>query len=188
MKKVLRTRSLLAVLSLLLGCGLTAYRANSEEKLTKDGLQPVQGLAVFDAKGKKVGNVLGIQGPDATIAFRANGELVVANVDFFGFTSHNGGFTHVLEPNANVFFFESSSCVDTPFIPLGFGGTSLAPLHILDGTKLYTSGGPQTNMIVRAQGSGGSCVPAVNPWQSPATPLRLLIDLGTQFQPPFTLR
>ena len=181
MIKKLRKRFLLSSLcALLLGCSLAGYKAYGNDK---DPIQPAQNLTIFDSKGKKVGNFLGFSSGAAIVAFRVNAELVVLYIHTFGYA--DGGF---LMRNSDL-YFESSNCTGTPFNSSG-GLVGLAPFHILDGTKVYSLDGPLKTIIPKSRGSTSypdTCQP-VDPGPTNATPLRFLIDLGTQFQPPFTLK
>ena len=180
-----RRRFLMGILLIFLGYNLAATEAYAKEK---NSPQPVQSLAVFDAQGKRVGNVLGFVGVIAKVAYRIDGELVILNVGRQGFTGDGGGFLQ----NFGSFYFESVNCTGTPFDTSGGGAPSIlmAPAHLLDGTKLYSYGGPPKTIIVRSQGSTSSpswCQP-LSSFQQVASPMRLLIDLADHFQPPFTLR
>ncbi|OFW39298.1 MAG: hypothetical protein A3J28_17635 [Acidobacteria bacterium RIFCSPLOWO2_12_FULL_60_22] len=184
MMKKLRSGSLLAVVSIFLGCGFLSYETHAQ-----NNLQPVERVTVYDANAKRVGVVLGFH-PGAglgipIIAFRVDGRLATLLVEphrFFGFGATG---------SAGNLLFESANCAGTPFLS-GAPSPSLAVNNVLDGTKLYANEYPtQRTIIVRSQGSTSQsnvpCEP-VNPFQVVASPLRFLIDLGTQFQPPFTLR
>ena len=162
----------------LFGCGLLAV---------EDTLQPVQGLTVFDAKGKRVGTVIGFGNTTElpTVAFRVHGRLVILKVDRDRFTNSRFAVT-------NSIFFESGNCTGTAFAsmePLSDTFT-LAPIHILNGMGVYAFNGPRRTVVVGSQKSSDSpnqCM-ALSSYEDFLVPLRLLIDLGTQFQPPFTLR
>ena len=192
--KNLRENFLLAALSVLLGFSFTGYKAYAQNKDNQDALQPVQGLTVFDAKGKRVGNVLGFTldtggfwGGAATVALRVGGELVILYVTPDGFTGSEHGFTK----NMNPLYFESSGCTGAASMNPQTVNPALAPPHILHGTKLYAFDGPPRTVIVGSLGYSdirdNPCQP-VNPHEILAQPLRFLIDLGTQFQPPFTMK
>jgi hypothetical protein len=144
----------------------------------------VQSLTVLDGNAKRVGNVLGF-GPAAgvaTVSFRVNGELVVISVNHDGFTI-NSSFTN----GPGSLIFESTNCMGTAFAVFGPPGPSLAPLHLLSGTLLYAWDGPQTTIIEKSQLDNGICQ-TEGPGQTVGTPLRLVIDLSTQFKPPFTMK
>lgn len=178
-----RYRRVVALGVAVVSYGLFSWACLAEDK---PSIQPIRALTVSDKNGNKVGDVLSLQGWVATIALRVDEELLVANVDQSGFVG--GLFTNVMQPNGNGFFYESASCAGPPFIPLGPITTSLSPIHFLDRGKLYSYAGQQTTIIVKAQGSGGQCNPVSTPWQSSATPLRLVADLSKEFTPPFTFK
>ena len=141
----------LAALALLLGCSFASYKANAEDKDNKDNkdrARLVQSLSVFDANGKRVGNVLGFFGANAIIAFRVDGEVVILGLNHAIFESVN----QFAERRSDL-YFESANCTGTPFSPAGSPNPALAPFHILDGTKLYAFDGPPRTIIVRSLGS-----------------------------------
>jgi len=182
-----------AVLSLLLICSAAGHKADAQNKGNQNAIQPVQSLTVFDANGKRVGNVLGFyvenssafRGGDATVALRVGGELVILYVKPDRFTGKEHGFTQ----ESTSLYFASSNCtgpaytvthIVTPF-------PTLVGPHVLHGTKLYALDGPPKSIILGSIGSISSCdpVPFV---ETIKQPLRFLTDLADQFQPPFTLK
>ena len=180
-----RKRNILLVVlvSLLFEISFAAQHTDARENV-----QPVENLSVVDGRGRRVGNVLGFREQIAKIALRIDGELAILNVSPQGFTGDGGGFLF----NSGPFYFESTNCTGTPFDQSGGGEPplALAPVHLLDGTKLYSRAGSPRSIIVRSWGStssSGWCQP-LNSFQQMASPWRFLIDLSTQFQPPFTLR
>ena len=183
--KNLRKGLLLTSVFLLLGCSFASYKAYAEDKTNKGRLQPANDLTVFDGTGKRVGIVLGFFGTNATVTFRLDGEVVIIGVNRERFDFVNGYTSRDLE-----FYFESSNCTGMPFTIWSGGTTQLAPIHVIDGTNLYGLDGPLKSIIVRSRGSivnPSICTP-VNSFQWNSFPLRFLIDLSTQFQPPFTVR
>ncbi|OFV90947.1 MAG: hypothetical protein A3H28_03510 [Acidobacteria bacterium RIFCSPLOWO2_02_FULL_61_28] len=191
-----RKSLLLAALTFFLGCSFLSPGGKAEEKT----IQPVQNLTIFDGGGKRVGTVLGfnfestgglqgfVQGGDATVAMRIAGELVILYVRLDRFIGKEQGFT--LDYTNATLRFESSNCAGTPYIPAPNVPPTppLAPLHVLNGTRLYALGGPPRSIVLRSIEQNSSCSP-VNPVESvQEQPLRFLIDLSTQFQPPFTMR
>ena len=179
MTKQFGKNTLLAALTLLLICGLASHRAYAADDKDKDSIQPVQSLTVFDVNGKKVGGVLDATVTIATVAFRVNGELVILDLthDHFGGTSQGPSL-----------LFESTNCMGTAFVISGPPGPSLAPLHILSGTLLYDYTATSTTITAKSQLDGSNCQ-AISPYQPPPVlPLRLLIDLSTQFTPPFIMK
>ena len=183
--KNLRKGLLLISIFLLLGCSFVVYKAYAEDKANKGRLLPANDLTVFDGTGKRVGTVLGFWGTNATIAFRLDGEMVIIGVNRERFDFVNGYTSRDLE-----FYFESSNCTGTPFTTWTGGTTTqLAPIHVIDGTNLYGLDS-LTSIIVKSRGSiinPSICTP-LNSFQTNSFPLRFLIDLNTQFQPPFTVR
>lgn len=181
----LRKYVILAIVSVLFLLSFASHKTYAEDK---DRPQPVQGLTVFDANGKRVGSVLGFGGTSElpTVAFRVDGRLVILNVgrNRFEQSGFTGDFT------TGSFLYESANCVGAPFFVLLPPDTS-SPFHILNGTKLYALAGAPKTIIVSSEGittfTNSSCSP-VSPFQAVARPLRLLIDLADHFQPPFTLR
>ena len=187
--KKLRQNLLLAVLCGLIGSSFTGYKAYGQNKKSQGALQPVQGLTVFDAKGQRIGTVLGFgsaSGSFPTIAFRVEGRLVILNVEQHKI--RGGEFTR----EVSSFYFESPNCTGPAFGSPGTPDATVAPIQVLDGTKLYVVDGPPTTIFVRSQGSTSSpsnpCVTIDPPFQTVGKPVRFLIDLADHFQPPFTLR
>ena len=91
--------------------------------------------------------------------------------------------------------FESSNCTGTGFITPGWASTAhsngFVPIHFLEGKKLYGLGGAPKAVVIGSQETyvapNYTCV-SFSPYQVTLQPLRFLIDLSTQFQPPFTMR
>ena len=181
---------MLAVLALAFLLNFSSQRAIAQDRGDKDTLQPVQGLTVFDANSKRVGAVLGFTGSngnDTVVAFRFRGELIIIAIDGNGLRFAPSPFGW----GANPFFFESSNCMGTPFELASSTRPTLAPSIFLMGSNLYTPDGPPRNIIARSRKSmnfpDNPCFP-VNSLATTGIPWRFLIDLGTQFQPPFTMR
>ena len=174
-----------AVFLAVIGCSFARQQVRAEEK-DINPLQTIQTLTVFDANGKRVGNVITLFGTYASVAFRIRGEIVVLGVSSVQFEGTNG----LAERNSSL-TFESANCTGMPFYPRSNPfPPGLAPFHILDGSKLYTVDGPPRTAIIRSTGSTsfpGVCGP-IGSFQATQLPLRFLIDLATQFQPPFTLK
>jgi len=185
----LRKNFLLIAISILLSYCFTSYTVHAQNRGNQDALQPVQGLSIFDAKGKRVGTVLGSTGYNGippSVAFRLDGRLIILEVERHRFTGN--GFTRTF----SSFYFESDNCTGTPFVsgPAESGDT-LAPHHILDGNVLLAPDGATRNIIVKSQGSTNlpnQCEIHATPFPSLASPWRFLVDLSTQFQPPFTMK
>ena len=110
--KKLQRNILLLVASIVLGTSLMSYKVYAQGL---QGLQPVQGLAVFDSKGTRVGNVLGFDGDFVTtntaavVAFTFDSTLIVVRVtrDFLEGPVNPG----LVSPLS----FESTNCSGTPF-------------------------------------------------------------------------
>jgi len=182
------------ILCMLFGWSFGGHKVYAQNRDNQNRLQPVQGLAVFDANGKRVGNVQGLYvesrggtwGGAATVAFRFDGELVILYVGADGFTGEERGFTQ----NGSPLAFESANCTGTALIsPPSILLPSLAPRHILQGTKLYRFEGSPKNAVLSSamELPGPHCI-SFNPQEAIAQPLRFLTDLADHFQPPFTLR
>ena len=153
-----------------------------KSSFAEDNSQPVQSLAVFDGKNKRVGNVLGFDHmPMVGIQVGRRLAILTVERDRFGAISFTA--------QAPTLLFESANCTGTPFVALTpVADDSLpAPFHLLDNFKLYAFDGPLKSIIVRSFSSGNRCDPA-NSVPNSGAPLPFLVDLGTRFQPPFTLR
>jgi len=147
-----------------------------------NGLEPAQSLTIFDGRGKRVGNVLALHQQGPVVGFKIQGELVLLTVEQ---GKLGGGY---LTAEYSSLYFESDNCTGTPFVPLSLG-SSVSPVHLLDGSKLYSFEAPKA-VIIRSQGSTSApnvpCSPTSTQGTMPA--LRLLIDLKSEFNPPFTMR
>jgi len=183
MKKL--QRNILLLVLLALGSSLMTYKVYAQTST----VQPVQGLEVFDSKGKRVGNVLGFHPSRLpVVSCSVGGRLVILAADSDRFTA-NPNIVGSLE-TFNL-FFESVNCSGTPFV--GFDTStviSLVPITVLYVTggagKLYVPDGLAQTITVKSFTSGTDCIEADGPIPD-ATPVRLILDLATQFQPPFRL-
>ena len=180
MMKQFCRNSMLIVLTVLLASSFTGFTAFAAGK---DSVEPVQSVAVVDGNGKSVGGGLGLEGFSiATVVFGVNGEMVLVRVN-------HDRIGNVADDQPQL-IFESANCVGPAFSPNPIPAPSLAPNHLLSNTLVYAYDPPTTTIIrsVNKANNGVNNCQTVGPFQATATPLRLLIDLATQFQPPFTMR
>lgn len=169
-----------AVAVVLLGYGFLRLESQGP-----DGVQPVDRLTVVDAKGKRVGNALGFDGSLPSIAFRIERSLVLLTVNYNRFEGNR--FTL----RTSDLLFESTNCTGTPYLAGEGAYEPDLPHHVLLFTKLFAPDGDRRRVVIRSQGipngSGGTCRPYVLEYPA-ALPLRFVIDLANEFQPPFTLQ
>jgi len=182
--RVIPRFGVLAVAVVLIGYGFLRLESQGP-----NGVQPVDRLTVVDAKGKRVGGVLGFKDSGLPmIALRIERRLVILGVSNIRFEETR--FTL----RFNEFRFESANCTGTPYLA-GYGGffdDDMAPQYVLHYTKLFAPDGDRRRVVIRSQGPaanvpGTSCRPDTGEWPD-ALPLRFVIDLANEFQPPFTLQ
>jgi hypothetical protein len=153
-----------------------------------------QPLEVVDANGTKIGSdVIGVIGQLPRVAFNLDGRVFALLVTQTGFFSdHNPGLQ-------NLLVFASPDCSGPPFVedisatvelPLLLSPVAVAP----PGQTVYLpvpgSSGQNLN-VGSVQFEGGFCppVPAESqPFTVLAVPAQGLLDLSTQFVPPFRVQ
>jgi hypothetical protein len=159
-------------------------------------IQPQHELTVFDAEGQKVGDVLGFVGWEGTgapaqtpipvVALRVDGDLVILQIGRDGALDPPPGGVQGI-----ALYFESPDCTGTPFLASGLllpEGSPL-PATYLAGQQVFVQDGPPQTLVVASSfdPSSGSCNP-FEPTEVSTLRLRFLIDLTTEFTPPFTVR
>ena len=143
------------------------------------------GIQVVDSTGKLVGRTVGVEKDRVTVALQVEGHLLVIRV----FQDH---FT--FEGPGNL-FFESKDCSGPPFIAVDLqnadGEVSVLPLIAIPppGTTVYAPVQGEPPRTIAAQSELGTfqstpCFAVLGLIQGalPATPL---LDLNSQFTPPF---
>lgn len=154
---------------------------------------PVERLVVVDAKGKIVGNVLGVgtgQGiPGPTVALRVADRLLILTVTKLNFLGMGIG---TLSPGL---FFESSDCTGTPLIRTDAAGSEeglVTPLSIVAKNKIYSPEGVRAIREIRSM-----LQLMVFPWDwgcqayeetAETMPLKMVADLNNSFTPPFSIK
>jgi hypothetical protein len=143
-------------------------------------LQSVNGFTVVDAAGKTVGRTLGIEETGrASVGFTVDGHsfAVWVDQDRFAFKGVN-----------DQLFFESGDCSGTPFMS---SSTNLLPEVVITppGSTVYIpdSSEPPRDVTVRScYSSDGICNTPCGAFEpGRMAPAIELIDLKTQFTPPF---
>jgi hypothetical protein len=150
-------------------------------------------LGVFDAKGRLVGNVLGVATPvnpvqSVVIAYRVGDNIFIA---LQVFRDHFEGTTRTL-------LFESPDCSGTPFVITADQAQALMPVTVVavPGSTVYRADRkaiPRTITVGSEMQADGTCTvpggpddgPVIQPDAVPAIPF---VDLSQVFTPPFTVR
>ena len=197
-------RSILLLVALLaLGSSLMKPEAYAQNNDSQGSVQPVQGLAIFDATSRRIGNVIAVSTPTVggeplpIIALRVDTSLFTLAVSTA--TSDAGpqffGASHVLGTDSlQGVYFESANCSGTPFAPvdlLDLRSPTLVPQNLVSHNRLYLLDGTERTILARSvlgDDPSNSCAELDPAQELTATPIRFLIDLGARFQPPFTLR
>jgi len=160
-------------------------------------LRSPQQLAVYDADGKKVGVVTGAE--HVYGAFLPAVPFKVDQVPLF-LQVFRDGFV-----GQSVVAWESTDCSGTPFLTVGAPGDFRPPSALplvgvgLPGNTVYVEDGPPRTINVRSYSTfplqgpppwpPHRCVlPGITPWTRVSVPARPLIDMNTEFRPPFTVR
>jgi len=93
-----------------------------------DTIGPHRKLAVYDATGKRVGNVIGLlpnplasTGPSLVVAFSLNGRTAVVLVGTRAFFPVDGSW------GTGTLYFTSANCSGTPFFAGGFSDPGFDP-------------------------------------------------------------
>lgn len=161
-------------------------------------IQHTQQLTVYDAEGKKVGSVGAVEYIYSQALPQVLGK--VQDVPFMLYVFRDGFI------GVGTVVWESTDCSGTPLITLSTDNppSSMPRVAIgLPGCTAYVENGPARTVTVGSFSSDAvpgidkrfpnpsQCIPAsVLPvaWTRLVTPARPLIDLNTQFKPPFTVR
>jgi len=163
--------------------GLLLLFSTSILHAQSQSLKTVQGASVWDAKGKKVGNIVGFSSipTDPVVAFNSNGMIF-----FFGVRRDR--FISVPPSSEGSVNFESNDCTETGFTSISIPEEAILPVYYLAGSKLYIPDGPERDLTVNSVWDPNTGCTQIGPSPYNAVPLRLVIDFGPQFQPPFSVR
>lgn len=153
-------------------------------------IQPVGGLTVVDANGKRVGSVIDLSKMSDAIG----GDAVALQVDGHIFRL-NFTRTTITVPTTVRFFFESSDCTGTPYVEAGGSGVdfdALIPESFIEppGQTVYiadTTDTPTSRMLGSQYAmSAGNCLPTPSVLRLTVIRALPLLDLATNpFVPPF---
>ena len=168
-----RVRALMIVVVVLLLSASAALALSSR-------VQPGKSLAVHDASGRLVGQVVDLEGNGAVVVVEI-GELPVAlrvNRSQFG----PAGFTV-----SGGLYFESADCTGPGFLAVFPDPDHLFPVVSLTGTRIYSLVGPEQTVQARSTLLPEDVCEQVE-FDIGAQAANLLADLALEFQPPFSLR
>lgn len=157
-----------------------------------------QQLAVYDSNGKRVGAVVGGEYTFGSflpmVPFKVQGVPMMLLVFQDSFAGHDAPV------------WESTDCSGNPFIPSGTPGYVLSPSSLplavvgVPGNTVYVQDGAARSIVVRSSSTlplnapfgRPGLPPQCEPWNAPSprtvVPARALVDLNTQFNPPFAVR
>ncbi len=146
----------------------------------------LQGPAVYDAAGKKVGDITEFQGGTLFIFFRLNQFSFPLEVN------QNGTFYALSGAGNNFLYFESTDCTGTPLVraqnPNTFApSSSISP----PGQTLYTADPQITPQLIGVRSMinrDPPCVTLQHLENSYHVPAIALGDLSRLFAPPFHVR
>lgn len=147
-------------------------------------VEPAKSLAVHDANGRLIGDVLETAGGHAVVVVRVDETQAFLVVSREGFVHESAANTF---PNQLV--FESGDCTGPPFATAFSDPTDLIAVVLINGTKLYSPGpfsSAQTIEVRSVLHPDGLCEEAEFDGMFP--PAELLVDLAVEFQPPFSLQ
>lgn len=141
----------------------------------------VQGPAVYDATGKKVGDITDLDTGTAAVLFQLNQYRLLLYV------ISDGNFFY----SGNIYlFFESSDCTGTPLVPSQAPNRFVPSVTIADpGQTLYIADPQGLPQFVNYHSTiipGGPCTTTNN--GATLVPALALGDLSTLFTPPFSVR
>jgi hypothetical protein len=180
------TLALLGVFVCILSLGTPGAHADSS-------LRSPHLLGVFDAKGKLVGNVLGVATPvspvqSVVVAYRVGDNVFIA---IQVFRDHFEGTLRTL-------LFESPDCSGTPFVITADQAQTLMLVTVvaIPGSTVYRADRkaiPRTITVGSEMQADGTCTipkdpdgnPVIQPDAVSAIPF---VDLSQVFTPPFTVR
>ena len=151
-------------------------------------------LAVFDAKGDMVGNVVGLATPvtplqSVVVALKVGKRKTVFALQVF---------RDRFEGNVPTLLFESPTCSGTPLLISADQAKTLTPVVAVasPGSTVYLAdpeATPRTITVGSEQAADGTCTTPTGPDGAPVTqanavPALPVIDLNTRFTPPFSVR
>jgi len=179
-----RRKILLSVASIALGTSLMSYKAYAQANVP---LQTTERLQVFDSNGKRVGNVLGFAGDPSSsvipvIAFYVDKILVPLGVIREMFVPVG----RLVGSDSRTLVSESTTCSGSLFAVTSDLPT-LADRNFLYVQRVYTATGPAGTVIAKSSPESDGICSTFPPIQLTAVPVRLLVDLSTQFKPPYEL-
>jgi len=168
--------------------------------LAQSGLAPVEKLTVVDAKGRKVGPVLGFDPKlRPVVAFQTSGFLVLLRIERDGFYPGAWLANYVDDPGEAVVGFQSKDCSGPPFLfalspspnsdPAqgGIGWDRLLRPGAVSGNLVYvvTADAPERHMLGSLLKEGCQDWGSFGPVYGYAA---MTVDWTAQFTPPFKLR
>jgi hypothetical protein len=168
-----RARVLVAVAALLLISGSVALSAEFRAR-------PITEPAVYDGRGRLVGDILSITGEEVTVAVRFGPTIAALNVKRSSIRSTWG--------QADL-SFESTDCSGPAFGVDNWGPfDSVFSRTIQNGTKIYTPSGSARTIAVNSTLVHGGACSQVASTVSDLLPYESVGDLAAEFLAPFTLR
>ena len=167
-----RVRALLIVVVVLLLSASAAFALSAR-------VEPVKSLAVYDANGRLVGEVFDAELPNPVVVINVDGIPVALTVS-----------KSALGPAGNTslgsLYFESADCTGPAFTDTR-GTDELFQPVVQQDTRLYSLAESEQATNIRSfLHSDGVC--ELFAFDGAMTPVAQLVDLATQFQPPFELR
>ena len=175
----------------VMGLAVTLFFLTSQPGHAQADLQVQTGLTVIDAKGKRVGNVLGFTptriiegiGSGPVVALKVNGVLLVLAVEPDRFIGQK------------ELLFQSSDCSGTPYLDVYDPVVRLMPTTAVVGGIVYAqNGNPQTVFITSCMSgldpspTSRTCRPVSFPSTMSVVPAVPVFDVSAHFTPPFSIR
>ncbi len=161
-------------------------------------LQPTQQLTVYDADGRKVGPIAGAEWTFGVLLPLVSLKIDGVPMMLFVFRDSFVGHVSVV--------WESTNCSGTPFLPTGDEDfvMSKSPLPFVGvgvpGNTVYVEDSTVNMITVRSYSTmplngprdrpalPPRCEQASAPFTRRSLPAKALLDLNTQFKPPFSVR
>lgn len=169
----------LAVLLLIVASSVVVWSAEQR-------VRPVTELALYDARGQLIGNVIDLNGPTQVNVVVKVGQRLVG-LEATRMTLREG-----LGTLGGTLLYASADCTGQPFeghgdgLPGSFDGSFLAPV-VINGTKLYEISGPlQTVQVNSTLHDTGICELNTPGFAFDGYPVAEIAQL--RFEPPFELR
>ncbi len=142
----------------------------------------------WDNDGKRIGNIVGLEGPYPMVSLSVGKDLVILTLGRDGVLATSGGVTGI------GLYFTSSDCSGTPFLANGNllpePPSPLLPTYLFGQRVFAPSGPPQTLTVRSTVGDPMNPTACISfpAYEVFTMPLQLLIDLTTQFTPPYSVR